>query len=228
MFNTVMFFVTVFVTFGLLTLLAYFFGKEGIFAWVGMAAIIANIFTCKTVNLFGMSVTLGNALFGTVFLATDMLFELYDKNTAKKAVWVALTVLISATCLTQLSLIFIPNEFDFAHESMQTLFGILPRITLGSISMFLFSNQLDIYLFDKIREKTNGKYLWLRNNVATIISQCIENFLFYTIAFLGVYTLSDILVMAGTLCIVEIILAFLDTPFLYLIVNKKGKINVED
>ena len=219
--NTLLFFVTAVVTFGLFVLVSRVFGKAGIYAWVGMAVVIANIFVCKSVNLFGMSATLGNVLFGTVFLATDVLVENYDAKSARKAVWLGVSVEVMTIILTQLALLFKPNELDFVNDSMKNIFGLFPRVALASCSMFIFSNQLDIFIFEKIKEKTKGKYLFLRNNVATIISQCLENYLFYIIAFLGVYSMSDIFSMTLVCCAIEIIVALLDTPFLYLAVRRK-------
>jgi uncharacterized integral membrane protein (TIGR00697 family) len=216
-----MFFVTAIVTFGLLTIVSRVFGKEGIFAWVGIAVVLANIFVCKCVDLFSLSATLGNVLFGTIFLSTDILTERYGVKTARKAVWVGVSVEVCAIALTQLALVFNPNSLDTVHDSMSVIFGLFPRTTLASISMFVFSNQLDIWIFDKLKQKTNGKYLFLRNNVATIISQCIENYLFYVIAFLGIFSMKDILQMTLICCIVEIIVSLVDTPFLYLALYKK-------
>lgn len=221
--NTLLFFVVAAVTFGLLTFISRKFGKEGIFTWIGLAVVLANIFVCKCVDLFGLSATLGNVLFGSVFLATDILTENYGVETAKKAVWVGVMAEISAIILTQLALIFTPNSLDIVQSSFETLFGLFPRTSIASISMFILSNQLDIYLFEKMREKTNGKYLWLRNNVATCVSQCIENYLFYIIAFYGLYSMRDLLSMTFTCCIIEIIVAVCDTPFIYLsVLNKES------
>lgn len=229
--NTMLFFVTAVVTFGLLVLVSRLFGKDGIYAWVGMAVVVANIFVCKSVDLFGLSATLGNVLFGTVFLATDILTERYGVQSAKKAVWLGVSMEVVTIALTQLALLFIPNSLDFVHDSMKNIFGLFPRVVIASCSMFVFSNQLDIYLFEKIKEKTGGKYLFLRNNVATIVSQCVENFLFYIIAFLGIYSLNDIVSMTLVCCVIEIVVALLDTPFLYLAVYnniiRKEKNNAE-
>ena len=214
--NNLLFFVVAVVTFALLVLVSRLFGKEGIFAWVGMAVVVANVLVCKCVNLFGLSATLGNVLFGTVFLATDILTERWGVKVARKAVWIGVSMEVITIALTQLAIMFIPNELDMVHDSMQNLFGLFPRVALASCSMFIVSNQLDIFLFEKIREKTNGKHLWLRNNVATIVSQCIENFLFYVIAFGGIYSLSELVDMTIVCCIIEIFVALIDTPFLYL------------
>ena len=58
--------------------------------------------------------------------------------------------------------------------------------------------------------------MWLRNNVSTILCNGTENFLFYTIAFLGVFGWSDIVSMSLTATAIEVIIALCDTPFLYL------------
>lgn len=228
MFNSIMFFVTAIITFGLLVVVSRKFGKEGIFAWVGMAVVVANVLVCKSVNLFGLSATLGNVLFGTVFLATDILTERWGAKVARKAVWVGVSINIVAIILTQLAIQFVPNELDMVNDSMKNLFGLYPRVAIASCSMFIISNQLDIFLFEKIKKRTGGKMLWLRNNVATIISQCIENFLFYVIAFAGIYSMKDLVQMTLVCCAIEIVVSIVDTPFLYLALHKvkEDKTNV--
>lgn len=219
--NTLLFFVTVVATFGGVVLVSRLLGKEGLFAWIGMAVVIANILVCKCVDLFGLSATLGNVLFGSVFLVTDILTERYGVKAAKKAVVVGVVSEIMSLVLLQIALLFTPNALDTVNSSMEVIFGLFPRTTIASITMFVFSNQLDIFIFEKLRTKTKGKYMWLRNNVATILAQCVENWLFYIIAFAGMYSFGDIAVMTLTCCIIEIIVAVLDTPFLYLAVGKK-------
>lgn len=60
------------------------FGKTGLFVWIGFATAAANIEVVKTVELFGLTATLGNILYGSVFFATDVINERYGKEEAKK------------------------------------------------------------------------------------------------------------------------------------------------
>ena len=62
------------------------FGRIGLYAWVPIAVIIANIQVIKTVQLFGLTSSLGNIVYATSFLATDILSENYGKKDAGKAV----------------------------------------------------------------------------------------------------------------------------------------------
>ena len=75
---------TFFITFILMLVLYRFFGKTGLFVWVAIGTIIANIQVIKTVELFSVSATLGNVMFASIYLATDILNDIYGRKQAKK------------------------------------------------------------------------------------------------------------------------------------------------
>jgi len=208
------------VTFSLVVLIEKLFKKEGVFAWIAIATILANLTVCKMIDVLSFTTSLGNVLFASTFLATDILSEKYSKKDAKKAVYLGIFAGITFVIITQLTLLFIPSSEDVVQESMKTLFGISIRTTLASMTMFFISNMLDVYLYNKLKEKFPNK-LWLRNNVSTILCNCIENYFFNTLAFIGIFSLPVIISIATTTSIFEIIIALCDTPFLYL--SKKLK-----
>ncbi|MDD6654467.1 MAG: queuosine precursor transporter, partial [Treponema sp.] len=77
---------TLLISFGGTVLFFKLFGKSGLYAWIGITAVFANIEVTILVNAFGMEQTLGNTLFASSFLATDILSEIYGKKTADKGV----------------------------------------------------------------------------------------------------------------------------------------------
>lgn len=167
--NIILGVISIILTFSSVVLMEKLFKKEGLYVWVSIATILANIIVCKTVTVLGLTSSLGNIMFASNFLATDILSEKYGKEDAKKAITIALVSTIIFIVTTQISLLYIPDTTDIAQESMKTLFGLNLRTSIASLSMFYISNLFDIYLFDKLRQKYPKK-LWLRNNVATIIS----------------------------------------------------------
>ena len=214
--NELLFFATILTTFGLVVLIHYLFGKDGLYAWIAFAVVFANILVTKCIRLFGMEVTLGNVLFGTVFLCTDMLNEMHGYHESRRGVYIGLFAILSYLALSQLGLRFIPSDLDTVDGAMQTLFALSPRTCLASVSMFLLSNLLDVWLFQALKKATGGGLLWLRNNVATCISQCVENFFFFLIAFGGMFAISTIIELTICVSVIEVLVAFCDTPFLYL------------
>lgn len=206
--------------FGIEVLIEKIFKKEGLYVWISGALITANILVAKNIDILGLQATLGNILFASTFLATDILSEKYSAKESRKAVNIGIVSVILFTVATQFSLLFKPNELDLVNDSLKNLFSLNLRISASSILMCYLSNLLDIYLFEKIKKKIHNK-LWIRNNIATIISNCLENYLFTIFAFIGIYDIKTILSIATTTTILEIIIAVCDTPFLYL--SKKLK-----
>ena len=214
--NTILLFVEIIITFSLLLTFYKLFGKVGLFVWVAIATVLANIITAKNANIFGMSVAIGTVMFASTFLATDILSEKYSPEDAKKAVYIGLFSSAVLIIATQIALKYTPSMIDYANDSMTTLFGLNLRISLASMLMYFISNMADVFIFNKMKEKTQGRMLWLRNNVATILCNCLENFGFITLAFIGIYDFKTILIIAGSTSVIEIVAAVCDTPFVYL------------
>ena len=218
--NIIIGFISIIIIFGLVVLIEKLFKKEGLFVWISMALILANLVVGKTIDLFGFTSSLGNSLFASTFLATDIMSEKYSKEDAKKAIYISVFTSLAFILITQLVLAFQPNKTDIMNDSMKMLFSVSLRTTTASLIMFFISNMFDIHLYNKLKEKYPNK-LWFRNNIATIISNCSENFFFVALAFIGIFDISTILSIAITKTIIEIVIALCDTPFLYL--SKKLK-----
>lgn len=214
------------VNFTLFLLVYKFFGRLGIFVWIVLATILANIQVTKLIFLFGLEANLGNIMYGTIFLGTDVLNEIYGKKQAKKAVFIGFAVMIITVIIMTIAINFNSHPEDWAQDSLVTIFGFMPRILLASLSAFIASQFIDVYVFDKIKTKLpENKFLWIRNNVSTIISQAIDTSIFVPIAFYGVVSNEILLGLMLSTYAIKVIVALLDTPFIYL--AKKIKPNEE-
>ena len=95
------------------------FGKHGLIAWVAMGTIIANIQVIKTIHIFGISATLGNVMFASIYLATDILNDIYGRKVAKRAVWLGFSSTLVMIIVMQMSLHFIPAPEDTAQVRLR-------------------------------------------------------------------------------------------------------------
>jgi uncharacterized integral membrane protein (TIGR00697 family) len=206
--------------FSAIILLYRFFGKTGLFVWIPISAIIANIQVLKLIPLFGMEATLGNIVYAGSFLVTDILNEIYGKKEAGKAVFFGFISIIVLTVLMQFSLYFVPLGDDNSlamNEAFKTLFKFGPQITGASILAFLISQNFDVWFYNFIRKKLpSDKLLWFRNNGSTMISQLIDSAVFSFIAFAGILPIDIILKIFISTYLLKFIVAFVDTPFMYL------------
>jgi len=203
------------------------FGRIGLYAWVPISVIIANIQVIKTVELFGLTASLGNIVYATSFLATDILSENYGKKDAGKAVWIGFVSLAALTIFMNLALFFKPSPIDFAQESMANLYALLPRIALGSFVAYGVSQAHDVWAYALMKQRRpEGRWIWIRNNVSTMISQAIDSIIFVTIAFVGIVPIEEFWELVITTYVLKWIVAAADTPLVYLAARwmRKGRI----
>ncbi|WP_319777720.1 queuosine precursor transporter [Maridesulfovibrio sp.] len=200
-----------------LVLIIYrFFGKTGLFGLIVFNLILCNIQVLKTIELFGMTTTLGNILYASVFLSTDMLSEFYGKEEAKKAVYLGFVVLLMAVVYMQLALKFVPAADDFAQPHLEAIFGFLPRIALGSMAAYIISQLNDVYVFHLLKDKMGQRHLWLRNNASTMLSQLLDSSVFCFVALWGLFPFEVWVEILFTTYLFKVIVAVMDTPFLYM------------
>lgn len=216
MWNETVFFVTILANFSGIMMAYRFWGKTGLYCWIAMATIIANIEVVKTVSLFGLASTLGNVVYGTTFLATDILSENHGRKDAHRAVGIGFFSMMVFTVLMQLTLLFRPDASDFAAPAMATLFSLLPRLTIASLTAYLVSQFHDVEAYHFWWRRFPGsRFLWLRNNCSTLLSQALDSLLFVGIAFWGVFPLEELGQIFLSTYLIKALVALCDTPFLY-------------
>lgn len=223
--NELLFFLTTVVSFSMVLAFYRFFGKIGMFAWMALATVIANIEVIKCCDMFGMAVALGNVIYGSTFLCNDILNEMHGGKEARKSVKLGFFALIAYTVTIQATLMFVPNEQDFASEAMKTMFQFAPRICATSIGCYFVSNMLNSYLYQFF--KKHFKPMWLRNNAATIIAQFVDTVAFTFIAFWGFFDFQTMIEIIITAYIMKVIVAAMDTPFLYIAKWMGKKYNIQ-
>ena len=109
--------------------------------------------------------TYGAFTYPISFLITDLANRSFGKEVAKKIVYLGFFIGISFT------LFFSTNFSDL----------ISLRIAIGSGTAFIVSQRIDIYVFDKLRNK-----LWfIAPLTSSINGSVIDTFLFFSIAFYG-------------------------------------------
>ena len=214
--NELLMIMEVLVVFTLVLLCHKLFGKYGLIGWIGIASVLAEIQVIKSIDIFGISGTLGNVLFASNFLVTDILTEVYGAEYAKKGVFFGVFSIITFIIISQFTILFIPNDIDTVSDALKQIFTISPRVCISSLVMYLIANYIDVIIYDKLKRRDKNKRIWFRNNFSTIVCNSLENFFFVFFAFIGLYSFKDIMLIALSTTLIEVIIAFMDTPFLYI------------
>lgn len=217
MFNAAWGIVFLLANFSLFLVCYRLFGVKGLYAWVGIATLLANIQVVKTIEMLGIVMTLGNTIYATIYMTTDLLNEKFGTKAARQAVYIGFFSLIASTIILQLALAFQPQAEDIAQESMETLFGLMPRLAAGSLTAYFVSQMLDVRLFARLRKRfSRPDHFWIRINGSTLTSQLVDSLVFCAIAFAGVYSLQVWLEILLTTYLFKSLVSVVGTPVLYI------------
>ncbi len=189
------------------------FGVEYPLAFMAMLVLSASVLANKIVIFGPFFVPAGIIVASATFLMTDILSELWGREVATRAVWIGFLTMICFSIAVEAA-VFWPAA-PFALERAEMFNGILgqtPRIALASIVAYFVSQHHDVWAYHFWKEKTNNRHLWLRNNASTIVSQLLDSAIFITIAFYGTMPIASMIL---DMWLVKIVIAVLDTPFLY-------------
>ncbi len=216
---------SVLVYFSAAVLMYRFFGAMGVYCFIVFATITANIEVLMLVHAYGMDMTLGNVLFASTFLCTDILSETQGKKSANKAVAIGLVTNVLFLVATQSWLLYTPAAGDLTAGAMRALFAASPRVILSSLAVYAICQFFDVWLYHALWKATGHTkaYLWLRNNVATLASQLLNAVLFTVFAFGGVYDWPTIGQIILSSYVIFIFTSLLDTPAVYVARNTTPK-----
>lgn len=219
--NEIMLICALLVVYGGVLLWMRLFGTKSLHALAALATVLANIEVLLLVRAFGMEQTLGNILFAVTFLITDVLSETCGKKEATRAANIGIASSVVFLIISQSWLLYVPSENDVFAQPIREIFSNTPRLLISSLIVYAVCQRLDVWLYHRIwsyTERKTGsktKMLWLRNNLATLISQAVNCFAFNFAAFWGVYPVETLLRISLSGFVIFIATSLLDTPFLY-------------
>ncbi|WP_174220820.1 queuosine precursor transporter [Borrelia turcica] len=213
--NEALWFIMLICTYSILIVIYKFFGKKGLFVWVSSSVAIANIQVLKQITIFGFNATLGNIIYASTYIATDILSEFYGRHVSKKAVYIGFISFIAFAFNTNIQLYFSPNKYDIHFNSLQNIFSSIPILLVASIIAYIISQLNDIYLYQLIKNKF-PKFLFIRSNGSTLVSELIDTIVFVSIAtYFNVFPKEVYFDIVLSTYVIKAFAGLLGTPFIY-------------
>ncbi len=220
--QTALWFITLFVDLGFALLCYRLFGRTGLVGVIVFSLLLANIMGPKLTMVAGLQTSMGVILYSSIFFATDLLSELHGRAAAQRAVMLGFVVSVALVVMTQISLLYVPSTApetaafaNSVHDATKTLFDYTPRFVFGSLLAYLISQSFDVWIYHRIKHATQGRHLWLRNTLSTLLSQIIDTAVYGLVVWWGLVSLSTALQLAAAKYVFKFIIAVVDTPFIY-------------
>jgi len=171
----------------------------------------------------------GVLFFPISYLFGDILTEVYGYARDRRAVWSGFGALAFAALMSAVIVHLPPAEFWRSRQpAVEAMFGNTPRIICASIIAFWCGSFVNSYVLAKMKIWSNGRWLWTRLIGSTVCGELIDTALFYTIAFAGLWTLSDLVSVALDQYVLKSLWEVIATPATYRIVAFLKRAEQED
>ncbi|APR64565.1 queuosine precursor transporter [Borrelia anserina] len=214
--NEILWCIMLICTYSILIIIYKLFGKKGLFTWVTSSVIIANIQVLKQITIFGLNATLGNIIYASSYVATDILSELYGRKSSKKAVYMGFISFLSFAFITNIQLYFSTSNSDIYLKNLESIFSSIPILLAASIIAYIISQLNDIYLFQFIKDKF-PKFLFIRSNGSTLVSELIDTIIFVSITtYFNIFPKEAYMDIIITTYLIKGLAGILGTPFIYI------------
>lgn len=183
--------------------------------------LISNLAATKLWNMFGIAVDGGILCFPISYILGDIIIEFYGKKIAKSVIFSSILLNILAALVFWAVCSLPPfTGTEEMQNSIVNVLGFAPRIILGSLTAYFFSQFSNNFIFEKIKKKTGSKLFLVRALGSSIVAHFLDSLVFETIAFLGVLPLNDFLNQALFAYLLGLGLELILSPIELLIVAK--------
>lgn len=159
--------------------------------------LVSNIMAVKIISLFGfLYFDAGTITFPFAYMLGDVLTEIWGFRTAHRVIWITFLCNVILVVCTQAG-VWLPS-LDYLDETARAydaIFNYVPRIVVGSLVGFLLGELSNAWFMERIKAMTRGRFLWVRTIGSSVIGYLFDTLPFVLIAFAGVVTVRDLLLM---------------------------------
>lgn len=192
--------------------------------------LVSNLMAVKVIGFMDLIYfDAGTITFPFAYMLGDVLTEIWGYRTARKIIFLTFLCNVFMVICTQIGAwLPSPDYLDGTADAYNTVFNYVPRIILGSLVGFLLGELSNSFIMEKIKAKTKGKFLWVRTIGSSVVGYIFDTIPFILIAFVGVMTTRDILLMIAVQYFMKLGIEILfGTPMAYAVIKFLRKKEVE-
>ena len=171
----------------------------------------------------------GVVFFPLSYLFGDILTEVYGYARSRKVIWAGFSALVFATIMTWVILALPPPR----PHGRTSRHGKRSSPTPGEswrlrLTAFLVGEWVNSVVLAKMKIMTGGRYLWSRTIGSTVAGELVDSAIFYPLAFLGVWTTSQVVNVMLANYVLKVATEVVLTPLTYQVVGFLKRAEHED
>jgi uncharacterized integral membrane protein (TIGR00697 family) len=194
-------------------------------AFVAILLLSNIIGAAKLATLWGFTFGAGILFFPLGYVIGDVLTEVYGYARARRCIWAGFAAMLFMAFMSWVVVSLPPAAGWEGQGAYESVFGQVPRIVFASIVAFWAGEFANSFVLAKMKVLTQGKALWSRTIGSTIIGQGVDSLIFYPLAFFGIWSNEQVLMVMVTNWALKVGWEVVLTPVTYAVVGffKRGE-----
>ena len=191
--------------------------------------ITANLLATKLVHIYGdFSITAGMLVFPISYIINDCIVEVWGFKKARLIIWTGFAMNFFVVALGLIAVALpTPPQWE-GGEHFNFIFGMAPRVALASLSGFLVGSFINAFVMSKMKIASQGKNFASRAIWSTVFGEAGDSLMFFTIAFLGIIPLKNMLYMMMLQVVLKTVYEIIVLPITIRVVKQVKEIEGED
>lgn len=188
-------------------------------AFVAILLLSNLIGAAKLSTVAGVTFGAGILFFPVSYVIGDVMTEVYGYANARRCIWAGFAALAFMAFMSWVVVSLPPSDDWHGQEAYEIVFGNTWRIVAASMLAFWAGEFVNAFVLAKMKILTAGKHLWTRTIGSTIFGQAVDSMIFYPVAFLGIWSTRDVLLVMFTNWLMKVVWEAILTPVTYLAVG---------
>ena len=193
--------------------------------------LVSNIIATKPLSLFTLPfevlgdkaviVSVSVICFPLSYIISDVLTEVYGFRVARGVIWLGFACNVIMVILFWLGGAIPGAVFWDNQDAYMAILGTTGWVLLGSFAAYIVGEFANASVMVVLKNKTEGRFLWMRTISSTVVGQGVDSVIFYSIAFglSGIWPATAVLNGMLFAWLVKTAYEIIATPLTYVVVG---------
>ena len=157
--------------------------------------ILANLLATKQVQWGVLNLTSGVWVFPISYVVNDCITEVWGYQRAKMVIWTGFVMNFAFVTIAWVADMIPGAPYWQNAEGFHAIFGLAPRVALGSFAAFLLGSLMNAYVMSRMKIRDQGRRFSLRAIMSTIAGETMDSLIFFPIALGGIVPKENLMLM---------------------------------
>lgn len=174
--------------------------------------LLANTVGSKIAKIGIFELTVGAFVFPVTYIISDMITEVYGFNKTKTIIWLGFSMNLLMVLFYEFCVRVPYPVYYTAQEAFKSILGSSLRVSVASVTAYLFGSFSNAVIISKMKVATAGKHFGVRAIASTIVGQTVDSVIFTFVAFSFIYGWNQLGTMILTSIFIKSVIELLVLP----------------